>query len=275
MASRELAASSVQPKAGTLFWQMLHAETKKLTRRKGVMAFTIIGTVGAIVITFAILEIYHLSNPLKYTSIGGISGFDKVIAILGQVAIIPASILGTTAGSQDMESGVIRDLIVTGRSRTSIFLLRLQGAVVVWVIPLIIAFLIGLAVVYGLAGGNKVPSVSLTVGGALYCIGVSLVYVITAAGFASLFGTRGPAIAIMIGWTFVIEAILVNVSALGPVRDVFLTTAISSLSPVADRARHFRAVGISPSLFEDYVVIIAWPLIMNVLGWFRGHRLEA
>ncbi|TAN30755.1 MAG: hypothetical protein EPN30_00770 [Actinomycetota bacterium] len=275
MITQSLAVTAVETKAGSLFWQMLRAETKKLTRRKGVMAFTVIGTVGAIVITFAILEIYHLSNPLKYSPIGGMSGFNKVIVLLGQITIISASILGTTAGSQDMESGVIRDLIVTGRSRTTIFLLRIEGAAIVWLVPLIVAFLIGMAVVFGLAGGTKEPSLHLVLGAALYCIGVSLVYVLTAAGFASLFGTRGPAIAIMIGWTFVIEALLVNVSALGPVRNLFLTTAISALSPSADRARHLQAAGVTPSLFEDYVVIVAWPLIMNLLGWIRGNRLEA
>ncbi|NNN19265.1 MAG: hypothetical protein HKL84_05355 [Acidimicrobiaceae bacterium] len=275
MSTQVVAPSPGYSKAESVFGQMLHAETKKLTRRKGVMAFTIIGTIGIIVITFAILEIYHLSNPVKYTSIGGLSGFDKLIVILGQITIIPASILGTTAGSQDMESGVIRDMIVTGRSRTSIFFLRLESAIVVWFVPVVVAYLVGLAVVFGLAGGNKEPSLHLVLGGALFCVGVSLIYVLTAAGFAALFGTRGPAIAIMIGWTFVIEAILLNVTALGPVRDAFLTTAINGLTPVAVGSRRLKAAGVAPSLLVDYVTIIAWPLIMNILGWFRTNRLEA
>lgn len=275
MSTQSLVNTPVEPTMGSIGSQMLRAETKKLTRRKGVMAFTVIGTIGLIVITFAILEIFHLSNPVKYTPIGGISGFQKLVVILGSVTIIPASILGTTAGSQDMESGVIRDMIVTGRSRTTLYLLRLKSAALVWLIPLVIAYLVGLAVVFGLAGGNPLPSGNQVLGGALFCIGVSLVYVLTAAGLASLFGTRGPAIAIMIGWTFVIESILINVTALGPLREAFLTTAISGLSPIPDEARRLKRAGLAPSLFVDYVTVIAWVFILNLLGWFRAKRLEA
>lgn len=259
----------------SLGWHSIRTEVKKLTRRKGVMFFTLLGTIGVIVITFAILESYHLADPGKYTPPGGISGFNKIVIILSQITIIPASILGTTAGSQDMESGVIRDLIVTGRSRTSIFLLRLKGASLVWIFPVLVAYLIGLAAVYALAGGTTDPSLHLVVVGGIYCVGVSLVYVLTSTGLASLFGSRGPAIAIMIGWTFIIEAILVNVTALGPVREAFLTTAIAGLSPVAGGARRLKGAGLSPSVLVDYITLIGWPVVLCVLGWFRSERLEA
>lgn len=274
-ASTETLAITNQPSAKPMSWLRVRIETKKLTRRKGVMAFTIIGTIGVIVITFAILEAYHLSNPVKYTPPGGVSGFDKVVLILSQITIIPASILGTTAGSQDMETGVIRDMIVTGRSRTSIFLLRLKGAAMVWLPAIIVAYLLGLAAVYGLAGGTKDPTLHNVLAGALYCVGVSLVYVLTATGLASLFGNRGPAIAVMIGWTFIIEAILVNVTALGVVRQAFLTTAIAALSPVANGTRRLKAAGVTPSTLVDYATLLGWPIILNVLGWLRSDRLEA
>ena len=259
----------------SIFLQMLKAETKKLTRRKGVVAFTAILTVGVVVITFAILEIYHLSDPVKYTPIGGTAGFTKLVLMLSELTIIPASILGSTAGSQDMESGVVRDMIVTGRSRIALFMLRIEAPIVVWIVPELIAYLIGLAIVFGLSGGNPLPTMHLVLEGGLYCLGVSLVFVLTASGFSSLFGTRGPAIAVMIGWTFVIESILLNVTALGPVRDAFLTTAISALSPFADQSRRLKAAGVTPSLAVDYITIIAWPLVMNIAGWIRFRRLEA
>lgn len=265
----------VQTKAGSSWWMMLVSETKKLTRRKGVMAFTLLGTVGVIIITFVILEAYHLSNPIKYSPIGGLSGFNKVVLILSQITIIPASILGTTAGSQDIESGVIRDMIVTGRSRTSIFLLRIKGAAVVWLIPAIVAYLVGIGVVFAFAGNTPDPSLHLVIISGIYCAGVSLVYLLTSVGLSALFGSRGPAIAVMIGWTFIIEAILVNVSALGVVREVFLTTAIAGLSPVANGSRRLKAAGVTPSVLVDYLTLIGWPLILCILGWFRSERLEA
>lgn len=259
----------------SIFWQMLRAESKKLLRRRGVMAFTVLLTVGVVIVTFAILEIYHLSNPVKYTPIGGTSGFNKVILILSELTIIPTSILGSTAGSQDMESGVIRDMIVTGRSKMAVFMLRIEGSVAVWIIPEIVAYLVGVAIIFGFSGGNPDPALHQLIEGGLYCLGVSLAFMLTASGLASLFGTRGPAIAVMIGWTFVIESILLNVSALGPIRDAFLTTAISSLSPIPHEARRLKAAGVSPSLLVDYLTIIGWPLVMNVLGWIRLSRYEA
>lgn len=265
----------IDQRSESIGWHTIRAEMKKLTRRKGVMFFTLLGSVGIIVITFAILEAYHLADPIKYTYPGGVSGFNKIVIILSQVTIIPASILGTTAGSQDMESGVIRDLIVTGKSRTSIFLLRLVGASLVWIPPAVIAYLVGLGAVFGFGGTNPTPSLHLIVVGGIYCVGVSLVYVLTSTGLASLFGSRGPAIAVMIGWTFIIEAILLNVTALGPVREAFLTTAISGLSPVAGGARRLKGAGLSPSVLVDYITLIGWPVVLCVLGWFRSERLEA
>lgn len=275
MSTQTVNAATLDSEARGMFWPMLRAESKKLLRRKGVMAFTVILTVVVIVVTFAILEIYHLSNPIKYTPIGGVSGFRKLVLILGELTIIPTSILGSTAGAQDMESGVIRDMIVTGRSRLSIYILRVEGSVLVWVIPELVAYLVGLAIVFGFAGGSPSPDLHQVVTGGLYCLGVSLVFVLTASGLASLFGTRGPAIAVMIGWTFVIESILLNVTALGPIREVFLTTAMSSLSPIPDQARRLKATGVSPSLLVDYLTIVGWPLVMNILGWIRFSRLEA
>ncbi len=275
MSTVVLKETSSASSSDSIFWQMLRAESKKLTRRKGVVAFTTILTVGVVIITFAILEIYHLSDPAKYTPIGGTSGFTKLVLMLSELTIIPASILGSTAGSQDMESGVVRDMIVTGRSRMALFLLRTEAPIIVWIVPELVAYLIGLAVIFGLSGGNPLPPAHLIIEGGLYCLGVSLAFLLTASGFASLFGTRGPAIAVMIGWTFVIESILINVTALGPVRDAFLTTAISGLSPFPDQARRLKAAGVTPSLAVDYATIIAWPLVMNIAGWLRFRRLEA
>ena len=47
------------------------------------------------------------------------------------MGFIMAAIVGSTAGSQDIDSGVFRDLAATGRSRSALFLARVCGA---WVV---------------------------------------------------------------------------------------------------------------------------------------------
>ena len=57
--------------------------------------------------------------------------------------------------------GVFRDNVLTGRSRTALFLSRIPAALAVCLTVTALGFAIGLAATFGFAGGLPTPSVSL------------------------------------------------------------------------------------------------------------------
>ena len=59
--------------------------------------------------------------------------FDDVIAVLAMAGSVAGVIVGATAGAADIEAGVFRDLVATGRSRLALFFARVPGA---WAIVL-------------------------------------------------------------------------------------------------------------------------------------------
>ena len=58
----------------------------------------------------------------------GAADFDDAIGVLALIASVVGVIIGATAGGADIESGVFRDLVATGRSRTALFFARVPAA---------------------------------------------------------------------------------------------------------------------------------------------------
>ena len=71
------------------------------------------------------------AHPLKNDPAGGLAGFTDSLQIVSLMVFLVGAIVGATAGAQDLDTGVFRDLAATGRSRTALFLSRVGGA---WVV---------------------------------------------------------------------------------------------------------------------------------------------
>ena len=64
------------------------------------------------------------------------------------------AIIGATAGGADIESGVFRDLVATGRSRTALFFSRVPAAWIITLGMLAAAVALSAAALAGRAGGE-------------------------------------------------------------------------------------------------------------------------
>ena len=159
------------------------------------------------------------------------------------MALLVGAIVGATAGAQDLDTGVFRDLAATGRSRTALFLSRVDGA---WVVVA--------ALVADHAGGRRRRRVRarrrhaarrtsaissprsrcvLTSG----ALGAAL-----AVGLAALVGSRGPVIAILLAMHLVFEPQLQGAGFLGDARQALPISAINRIGDQATDARlHARA----------------------------------
>jgi ABC-type transport system involved in multi-copper enzyme maturation permease subunit len=254
----------------TIARQMFSAEVLKLRRQRPLMAFAALLTIGVVVIFMGYLAIRHASSPLKYPPAGGLDGFDHVLRALGlYFGGLTAILIGTEAGTADLSSGVFRDLVATGRSRWTLFAVRVPAAVAVTLAFSAAAFLLGLVATFLFAGGNPTPSLSLVLQGAGWIVLANSILAALAVGVGSLTGSRGVTLTALIGWELVASPIILNVTSLGGVRGVLLNSALGHLSPTTNFA------GVAMSTAAAVAVLAGWAVLPALAGARRTVRRDA
>src|SRR3954454_9763250 len=113
--------------------QLISAEVLKLRRRRGMLLIAALLTLGIVALVYAVTGVQHAGNPAKYGPAVGATNYADGLAVLALMASVVGVVVGGTAGTQDIESGVFRDLAATGRSRVALFGARVTGA---WAIVL-------------------------------------------------------------------------------------------------------------------------------------------
>jgi ABC-type transport system involved in multi-copper enzyme maturation permease subunit len=261
------------PRSLRLPLRLERADLLKLRKSRGVWIPTAILTIGAIVIMYTAVELFHVSNSAKYGPAGGASNFAHALFMMGQIAgMIAAALVGAAAGTQDLSSGVFRDLVSTGRSRTRLFLARIPGGLAMLLPFVAAAYALAAVLSVVLASGLPTPSVALYTKAGLYVLfSAAIVYVI-ALGLASLVGSRAASVSILIAYLLPVQAILRNISQLGRVRDGLLSVSVERLSPLPPPDPH-DVIGMS--LPTSLIVLACWVAVFGGLGLWRTQRRDA
>jgi hypothetical protein len=119
-------------------WPMVSTKRLELRKRRGLMITVVLFTVGLPVIVLGIRLIAHLIDPQSFGPAGSPSVFVGIIPPMAAFGFIVAATLGASAGTTDLTDGVFRYLVVTGRSRLSLYLARIPaGLSILW--PLLAA----------------------------------------------------------------------------------------------------------------------------------------
>src|SRR4051812_33528611 len=144
--------------------RLIRAEVLKLRKRRGMLAISALSTVGLTVLAYVVMAVQHASDPVKHGPAGGLDNYQGFMSALMLMVIVVGAIVGSTAGSQDIETGVFRDSAATGRSRVALFGARIPGALAI-VVPMaaISAAIVGIGGV-AFAGSLAAPSASVVVG---------------------------------------------------------------------------------------------------------------
>jgi ABC-type transport system involved in multi-copper enzyme maturation permease subunit len=246
--------------------RLIRAEVLKLRRRRGMLAIAVGITVGIVALAFGVSAVQHASNPGKYGPAGGAASFKDAIDIMLLLTIVAGAIIGSTAGAQDIESGVFRDLAATGRSRIALFGARVAGA---WAVVLPIA-----AVTAAAAGGASValtsslaaPTTDALVAGTAALLATAAMSSAVAVGLAALLGSRGPVIAIVLAFNLAIAQMLMGISFLGDVREAIPTVALGRIA---------NSPGdIHMTLGAAIAVVIAWIAAAFAAGAWRTKTRE-
>lgn len=250
--------------------QMVAGEFLKLRKKRTLMSWAALLSLGSVVVYFAWTGIQHASNPANAPA-GGIGGFRDTLRILSvYIGLLAAVLIGAEAGAGDSATGVFRDLVVTGRSRLALFAARVPGALMVCLPLTAAAFGLVVGGTFLLAGGTPTPDAATVLQGLGWALLANGAVCVVAVGLASLINSRPATITVLIGIQLVASPLLLRASSLGSVRKVLLDNSVLHLAPIST---NIAAVAESP--FVALVVMAAWVAVAAALGAWRTATMDA
>src|SRR5487761_234273 len=111
---------------------MIAKRVMELRRRRGLMIALAVVTIGIPSIFLIVRLLAHAFAPKTYGPAGGYDIFTALVSgVLFIFGFIVAAALGCTAGSIDLQEGVFRHLVVTGRSRVAIYFARIPAGLAI------------------------------------------------------------------------------------------------------------------------------------------------
>jgi ABC-type transport system involved in multi-copper enzyme maturation permease subunit len=247
---------------------LISSDVLKLRRRRGMLAISLLLTAGLMAVAFAVMAIQHGGNPVKYGPAGGLGNYQEDIGIVALMALIVGTIIGATAGTQDIESGVFRDLAATGRSRMALFASRVAGA---WAVVLpILALTAGLTAAgcVALAGSLAAPGAGAIVAGTAAVLVAGALSAAVAVGVSALVGSRGPVIGIMLAFYLAVQNVLLVMGFLGGARRLVPDVAIHRIGDLAPTS------GVHVGLSAAILVVVGWSAFTLGLGAWRTKTRE-
>jgi hypothetical protein len=123
---------------------MISTRFMELRKRRGLMIALVVVNIGIPTLFLAVRLIMHAVAPKSYGPAGGYDIFTGLVAgVMYIFGFIVAAVVGCTAGSIDLTEGMFRHLVITGRSRLSLYLARIPAGLAI-VVPIVA---IGFAIV--------------------------------------------------------------------------------------------------------------------------------
>ena len=239
--------------------RLIRAELLKLRRRGGMVAVCVALTVAAVLIFFAIRAI------LGRDPIGGVTPFEDTMAILAMAGAVVGVIVGATAGAADIEAGVFRDLVATGRSRLALFFARVPGA---WLIVLpVLALAVALAAILATALSGAAPgptAADIAYGAAAVLVSGALASAVC-VGLAALTGSRGTVIGVALAFQLGVSPLLAQVEAIGDGRYAIPSVAIARIGGTDE---------LQLALVTAIAIVLAWAAAALAAGAWRSATQE-
>jgi len=249
--------------------RLVSAEILKLRRRRGLMIWSLILTVGCVLVAEVVLVVLHAVNSAHHGPAGGIQNFKGVILLLTGLGSVAAIIIGATAGTQDVANGVFRDLVVTGRRRATLFNVRVPGALCVFLPMLALGFALAVAVAFAFAGSLPTPSGSAMAKYAEYALAITAINIIMAVGLAAFASSR-VVVGVLIARNANVSHILISIIVLGSARKLVDVAAAEHFLP-----RDANNPTFTMSSATALLVLIVWAAVFLGFGRWWTKRVDA
>jgi hypothetical protein len=264
-----------RPRTRGLNVRMVSAEVLKVRKRRGLMAWSAILTVAPVALFFAISAILHAENPARYGPAGGVSNLAGVMGALATLGSVAAVLIGANMGAGDVQAGVFRDLVSTGRSRIALFAARVPGGLALLWPLLAFAWVIACAASVAFAGHLQSPGISLMIqGGGWVFLAATSIYLL-ALGIASLTASKATTIGIVLAWLFVASQLVLQITGLGVARQALQMAALTRLIPSGLQEQPPDPVVASMSVGVAILVVAAWAAVPLTVGAWHTRTRDA
>jgi hypothetical protein len=255
--------------------RLISAEILKLRKRRGLMIASGLMTVGIIVIVNVVLIVLHAVNPDHHGPAGGYSNLNGATGALSLFGSVAAVLVGTTAGAGDLNAGVFRELVVTGRSRVALFLARIPGGLAVLWTFILVAYVFTAIIAVAFAGFETTPSLGNIVKYGLWLLLTTGFWFVLALGFAALVGSRSTAIGVLLAFRLVVSPIIVSIGFLGASRKAMPGPALERLAPARLGGDVHQGPDLHVALGTAVVVLVLWTVVSLGIGAWRTQTRDA
>jgi hypothetical protein len=228
--------------------RLIEADVLKLRRRRGMLIVVAALTLGAVALY------YGVGAALDKTT-----DFESAVGILTLLAAVAGAVIGATAGGADIESGVFRDLVATGRNRSALFFARVPAAWAITLTILLVA-LVAAAIV-------STPPVTDALRGALTVLVSGALTAAVCVGLAALTGRSGQVMGFVLAFQLGVAPLLAQLDVLGDGRFAIPAVAISRLDNADGLVATLPLVG-------AIAIILAWAAAALGAGLWRTRTQE-
>jgi hypothetical protein len=248
--------------------RLVRAEILKLVRRRGLMAWSVVLTIGSVLVVQIILVVLHAVNPDRHGPAGGASHLEDYVFLLSGLGNVAAIIIGATAGTQDVSNGVFRDLVVTGRKRSTLFGVRAPGALAVFLPLLALGFVLAIGGAYLLSGSLAQPTGANIARYIEYATAITVIDIILAVGLSAFMSSR-VVVGVLIAWNAIVSHLLIAISSLGGIRKGIDVAAAEHFAP-----RHAIDNGFTMSTGTAVLVLVVWAAVFLLAGRWWTNRID-
>jgi hypothetical protein len=121
-------------------WDLITTKHLELRKRRGLMITVLVMIIAPTVLILGLRLAFHLFDPAHYGPAGAPSVFSAIANLDAEFGFIVAAVVGAAAATTDLNDGVFRYLVVTGRSRLALYLARIPAGLAILIPALAVAF---------------------------------------------------------------------------------------------------------------------------------------
>jgi hypothetical protein len=121
-------------------WDLIATKHLELRKRRGLMITVAVMIIAPTVLILGLRLAFHLFDPAHYGPAGAADVFNAIANLMAEFGFIVAAVVGAAAATTDLNDGVFRYLVITGRSRLALYLARIPAGLAILVSALAIAF---------------------------------------------------------------------------------------------------------------------------------------
>jgi hypothetical protein len=121
-------------------WPLIATRHLELRKHRGLMIVVGVVTIGPTVLILGLRLAFHLFDPSHYGPAGYPGQFATMASLQAGLGFIIAVVVGATAGTSDLNDGMFRHLVITGRSRLALYLARIPAGLAILLPVVALAF---------------------------------------------------------------------------------------------------------------------------------------